>query len=163
MPTCDAYKTIASLNQILASRKFGVDSEENFVVLADAVQHLKIGLDVNGHLNSCLDDSEAEIRRLHSELATMERCREEKYSMACQERDALAARVAQLEQEKTVLIDFAKKSCEACEICRHVDIMASEKCEGICDECALASCCVCAKCYGSSEFEFAGVGEGNGL
>lgn len=73
------------------------------------------------------------------------------------ERDALAARVAQLEQEKSVLIYFAKKSCEACEICRHVDIIDIEKCEGICDECALASCCVCAKCYESSEFEFVGV------
>lgn len=88
--------------------------------------------------------------------------RPEELAAVCQERDALAARVAQLEQEKTVLINFAKKSCEACEICRHVDIFASEKCEGICSECALASCCVCAKCYGSSEFEFAGVGEGNG-
>ena len=78
------------------------------------------------------------------------------------ERDMLAQRVVQLEAEKALLIDFAKKSCEACEICRHVDTVASEKCEGICGECALASCCICAKCYGASEFEFAGVGEGNG-
>ena len=83
--------------------------------------------------------------------------RPEELAAVCQERDALAKRVVRLEQEKAVLIDFAKKSCEACEICRHVDIMASEKCEGICDECAFASCCVCAMCCGASEFEFAEV------
>ena len=66
--------------------------------------------------------------------------RPDELAAVCQERDALAARVAQLEAEKAVLIDFAKKSCEACEVCRHVDIFASEKCEGICYGRALASC-----------------------
>lgn len=102
------------------------------------------------------------VKQQHDGVVNAFRLLTEKFEAVGAERDALAKRVAQLEQEKTVLIDFAKKSCEACEICRHVDIMASEKCEGDCDECALASCCVCAKCYGSSEFEFAGVGEGNG-
>ena len=99
------------------------------------------------------------VKQQHDGVVNAFRLLTEKFEAVGAERDALAARVAQLEAEKTVLIDFAKKSCEGCEICRHVDIMASEKCEGICDECALASCCVCAKCYGSSEFEFAGVGD----
>lgn len=190
MPTCDAYKTIASLNQILASRKFGADSDENFVVLADAVQHLKIGLDVNAHLNSCLDDFEAEIRRLHSELATMERCREEKYSMACQERDAMAKRLVEAERELAEVkaaFDGAKLGMKALNellvktkserdglaaaLCKNLDACDHCKYNGVelpCGDMVPAPECdecmletaICCKCYAGSGFEFAGVGDG---
>jgi hypothetical protein len=105
------------------------------------------------------------VKQQHDGVVNAFRLLTEKFEAVGAQRDALAKRVAQLETEKAVLIDFAKKSSEACEICRHVGIMAREKCEGICGECALVSCCVCAKCYGASEFEFIGVkdeGGGNG-
>ena len=94
------------------------------------------------------DESRAELQKVIAQLHETR-----------SERDALARQTAQLEAEKAVLIRFVKDSCEACDLCRHVEMMSDDRCDGICYECEVEAVCICSSCKGASNFEFAGVEE----
>ena len=97
------------------------------------------------------------VKQQHDGVVNAFRLLTEKFEAVGAERDALAARVAQLEAEKAVLIRFVKDSCEACDLCSHAAVMADDRCEGICCECEVEAVCICGSCKGASNFEFAGV------
>lgn len=90
--------------------------------------------------------------------------RPDELAAVCQERDALAARVAQLEAENAVLLEHVKHPSEPCDICKNwcTELPCGDDpgCPS-CEECGYQKN-VCCLCNNLANFKFVGVGDGNG-
>lgn len=145
-------------------------STQGCVIIRDAATHMELALEKVRVLDASLDTAEEEIRSLHSELATIERCKDEAYSLVCKERDdlevaldgaklsmmALNEKLVKVTEERDSAVEDMRHMLDNCKACVH-EHDAPEDCDCECVECKKK--CPCGACIEGSKFEWRGARE----